>query len=179
MKTRRSPSTCGALLAYVALAAACATVSPPPRPPESASRPTPSTAPAPSIPDDTRSIPDRDGSAGFPPSSTRPNGRSEPEPSRDVPTARPQSDASGASEALVEQSRAQRAAGSLPAARASLERALRLDPNNAVVWLELGELELQTGNTAQAATLARKALTLVGRNAQLSARAERLLRAAE
>jgi len=96
-----------------------------------------------------------------------------------VPAARPQSDASGASGALLEQSRAQRAAGSLPAARASLERALRLDPNNAALWLELGELELQTGNSAQAATMARKAMTLAGRDARLSARAERLLDAAE
>jgi len=169
--------TRGALLAYLTLAASCTTVSAPTRPTESASRPSPSTAPAPSIPDDTRPIPDRDAGAGFPPPSPQP--RSEPAPPRDVPAARPQSDASGASGALVEQSRAQRAAGSLPAARASLERALRLDPNNAVVWLELGELELQTGNTAQAATLARKAMTLAGRDARLSARAERLLRAAE
>lgn len=80
---------------------------------------------------------------------------------------------------MLEQSRAQRAAGSLPAARASLERALRLDPNNAAIWLELGELELQTGNSAQAATMARKAMTLAGRDARLSARAERLLDAAE
>jgi Flp pilus assembly protein TadD len=95
-----------------------------------------------------------------------------------VPT-RPQSDATGASGALLEQSRAQRAAGSMPAARASLERALRLDANNPALWLELGELELQTGNDAQAATLARKALTLAGRDTRLTARAERLLRAAE
>jgi Flp pilus assembly protein TadD len=80
---------------------------------------------------------------------------------------------------LLEQSRAQRAAGSLPAARASLERALRLDPNNAALWLELGELELQTGNSEQAATMARKAMTLAGRDTRLSDRAERLLRAAE
>jgi Tfp pilus assembly protein PilF len=97
----------------------------------------------------------------------------------DVPAARPQSDASGASSALLEQSRAQRAAGSLPAARGSLERALRIDPNNAALWLELGELELQTGNAAQAATMARKAMTLAGRDGRLTARAERLLRAAE
>ena len=171
--------TRGALLAYLTLAASCTTVSAPTRPTESASRPSPGTAPAPSVPDDTRPLPDRDPAAGFPPSSPQPIPRSEPAPPRDVPAARPQSDASGASGALVEQSRAQRAAGSLPAARASLERALRLDPNNAVVWLELGELELQTGNTAQAATLARKAMTLAGRDARLSARAERLLRAAE
>jgi Flp pilus assembly protein TadD len=95
-----------------------------------------------------------------------------------VPT-RPQSDATGASGALLEQSRAQRAAGSMPAARASLERALRLDANNPVLWLELGELELQTGNHAQAATLARKAISLAGRDARIAARADRLLRAAE
>jgi Flp pilus assembly protein TadD len=97
----------------------------------------------------------------------------------DVAPSRPQSDASSASGALLEQSRAQRAAGSIPAARASLERALRLDPNNALLWIELGEIDLQTGNTAQAATMARKALTLAGRDGRLAARAERLLRAAE
>jgi Tfp pilus assembly protein PilF len=80
---------------------------------------------------------------------------------------------------LLEQSRAQRAAGSMPAAKASLERALRLDPNNPDVWLELGEVELQSGNNAQAATMARKALSLAGRNYALAARAQRLLRAAE
>jgi hypothetical protein len=48
-----------------------------------------------------------------------------------------------------------------------------------VLWLELGELELSTGNSSQAATLARKALTLTGRGSRLADRAERLLRAAE
>jgi len=80
---------------------------------------------------------------------------------------------------LLQQSRAQRAAGSLPTAKASLERALRLDPNNPEIWLEIGEIELQTGNAAQAATMARKALTLAGRDRNMTARAERLLDAAE
>lgn len=80
---------------------------------------------------------------------------------------------------LLQQSRTQRAAGSLPTAKASLERALRLDPNNPEIWVELGEIELQTGNTSQAATMARKALSLAGRNGSVAARAERLLRAAE
>ena len=167
----------GALLAYITLAAACATVSPPPRPTPPASPPASNGSPAPSIPGDGRPLPDSGASSRFPPPSPQPGTRSEPP--RDVPAARPQSDASGASGALLEQSRAQRAAGSLPAARASLERALRLDPNNAALWLELGELELQTGNSAQAATMARKAMTLAGRDARLSARAERLLDAAE
>jgi tetratricopeptide (TPR) repeat protein len=166
-----------ALLAYAALAAACTTVSAPSRPTQGSARTETTPAPAPSLPEDTRAIPDSNASSGFPPPSAQPSPRSEPP--RDVPAVRPQSDASGASGALLEQSRAQRAAGSLPAARASLERALRLDPNNASLWLELGELELQTGNNAQAATMARKAMTLAGRDARLSARAERLLDAAE
>ena len=167
----------GALLAYVAFAAACASLSAPSRPPATASRPDATTAPAPSSSNDTRPAPNGDSTARFPPPSSPPP--SSAPPARDVPAARPQSDASGASSALLEQSRAQRAAGSLPAARASLERALRLDPNNAAVWLELGELELQTGNSAQAATMARKALTLAGRDRRLTDRAEQLLRAAE
>ena len=100
-------------------------------------------------------------------------------PARLFRKASASSDATAASDALLEQSRTQRAAGSLPVARATLERALRLDPNNAEVWLELGELELQTGNATQAAAMARKALTLTGRDLRLAARAERLLRAAE
>jgi len=168
-KPVRSTLARGALLAYLALAAACTTLSAP-------SRPAPSPAPRPAPPaEETRPAP---APAPLPPPATQTPPRTEPSRS-DVPAARPQSDASGASGALLEQSRAQRAAGSLPAARASLERALRLDPNNAVLWLELGELELQTGNTAQAAEMARKALTLAGRDTRLTARAERLLRAAE
>jgi len=167
----------GALLAYVVFAAACASLSAPSRPPATASRPDATPAPAPSSSNDGRPAPNGDSTAPFPPPSSQPS-PSQP-PARDVPAARPQSDASGASSALLEQSRAQRAAGSLPAARASLERALRLDPNNAALWLELGELELQTGNSAQAATMARKAMTLAGRDRRLTDRAEQLLRAAE
>ncbi len=160
----------GALLAYASLAAACTTLSGP------ATRPAPAPTSRPPV-EETRPAPEP---APLPaPAPTPPRSGPVPPPSADVPPARPQSDASGASGALLEQSRAQRAAGSLPAARASLERALRLDPNNAVLWLELGELELQTGNAAQAATMARKAMTLVSRDARLAARAERLLQAAE
>jgi Flp pilus assembly protein TadD len=92
--------------------------------------------------------------------------------------SRPQSDASGASGALLAQARNERAAGSLAQATASIERALRLDPNNAELWVERGELALQTGNPAQAGTMARKALSLAGTNGTVSARAQRLLQAA-
>ena len=119
-------------------------------------------------------------------SGTRPRPAPPPpagEPPAPLPEARTpprsQSDASGASRALLEQSRAERAAGSYAQATASVERALRIDPNNAELWVELGELELMRGNAAQAASMARKALTLAGRNTAVANRAERLLRAAE
>jgi tetratricopeptide (TPR) repeat protein len=166
----RSALARGALLAYVVCAAACSTLAGAPSRPAPAPAPAPPTQPTP--PAESRPAP-----VPVPPAAPAP--RSDPAPRGETPPARPQSDASGASGVLLEQSRAQRAAGSLPAARASLERALRLDPNNPALWLELGELELQTGNNAQAATMARKAMTLAGRDTRLAARAERLLRAAE
>jgi len=156
------------LLAAFAATAGCSSLGVAP------TRPAPTPAPAPPetspLPAPTEPPP-----VALPPSLSRPA----PEPGRDVAPRRPQSDATAASGALLEQSRAQRAAGSLPAARATLERALRLDPNNPEVWIELGELELQTGNLTQATAMARKALTLTGRDVRLATRAERLLRAAE
>lgn len=168
--TLRSTLARAAMLAYLACAAACTTFGTAP------SRPAP-TAPRPAPAPPSADAPSAPAPAPLPPQAP-PRAAPLPPP-RDVTPSRPQSDASGASGVLLEQSRAQRAAGSVPAARASLERALRLDPNNPTLWLELGELELQTGNLTQAATLARKALTLTGRDTRLAARAERLLRAAE
>jgi len=161
-----------ALVCIVACCAACTTLG-------VASRPAPSNVPRPPSAPPSAERPSAPAPAPLPPRTTPPRAEPVPLPRGDVPPARPQSDASGASGALLEQSRAQRAAGSVPAARASLERALRLDPNNPALWLELGELELENGNDGQAATLARKALTLAGRDTRLTARAERLLRAAQ
>ncbi|HVY64540.1 MAG TPA: hypothetical protein VHH11_06945 [Gammaproteobacteria bacterium] len=107
-----------------------------------------------------------------PPAALPPASQSSTAPSR------PQSDASSASNALLAQSRAQRASGNVAQATASIERALRLDPNNAELWVERGELALQTGDAAQAGTMARKALSLAGANGAISARAQRLLQAA-
>lgn len=100
------------------------------------------------------------------------------EPSSGDAGARTRSDASGASQTLLEQSRAERDAGDYSQASALLERALRIDPNNPVLWVELGELHLTAGNDEQAATMARKALTLAGGERAVETRAERLLRAA-
>jgi Flp pilus assembly protein TadD len=79
---------------------------------------------------------------------------------------------------LLAQSRARRAAGDYAEASAALERALRIDPNNPILWIELGEVHLQAGNTAQAEMMARKALTLTAGDRSAESQAERLLRAA-
>ena len=86
----------------------------------------------------------------------------------------------GSSEAtreLLAESRAARAAGNLTDAAVSVERALRIDPNDPELWLEFGQIQLASGDNAQAAALARKALTLAGDDRDVTARAERLLRA--
>lgn len=109
-----------------------------------------------------------------------PQARTFPLPSEEVrsappPAAEPPPQAAPASVALLEQSRSQRAAGSLAAAASSIERALRIDPNNAELWLELGEIKLEDGDPLQAEQMARKALTLAGGDRIVALRAERLL----
>jgi hypothetical protein len=80
-----------------------------------------------------------------------------------------------ASAVLLEQSRDERAAGSYAAATASIERALRIEPNNPALWIELAEVKAAVGDFDQAEMMARKALTLAGSDRSITARAERLL----
>jgi outer membrane biosynthesis protein TonB len=144
------------LIAFACVAAAACTSLQPatsrPAPPPIVTPPSPAPSPAPPpAPPSSQPLP-----RPSPPQAVPPASRNSTAPSR------PQSDASGASGALLEQARNQRAAGNTAQATASIERALRLDPNNA----------------EQAATLARKALSLAGSNSSVSARAQRLLQAA-
>ncbi len=72
---------------------------------------------------------------------------------------------------LLEQSRAERSAGTYAEATASIERALRIEPNNALLWIELGEIKLADGDAEQAEMIARKALTLAGNDRSIESRA--------
>ncbi len=65
-----------------------------------------------------------------------------------------------AASALVAQAHQQAAAGDTPQAAATLERALRIEPENPLVWIELGRVRLAENNAAQADAMGRKALTL-------------------
>ena len=67
---------------------------------------------------------------------------------------------SPASKALVSQAQAQRKKGDLPGATVSLDRALRIEPNNPLLWIEMGRLRMDQQNYAQAENMGRKALAM-------------------
>jgi hypothetical protein len=80
-----------------------------------------------------------------------------------------------ASSALVKQSRSQSVKGEYPAAIATLERALRIEPNNPLVWLELGQVHLAARNAPQAESMGRKAVALATGNPGVQSQAWRLV----
>jgi tetratricopeptide (TPR) repeat protein len=91
------------------------------------------------------------------------------------PTAPKEFHLSAASAALVKQGRAQSLKGEYPSAIATLERALRIEPDNPLVWLELGQVHLSAKNPPQAESMARKAIVLATGNPALQASGWRLI----
>jgi hypothetical protein len=89
-------------------------------------------------------------------------------PPASVPRERPRvapATLSPASTALVTQAQAQRKRGDLPGATVSLERALRIEPSNPLLWIEMGRLRMDQRNFAQAEAMGRKAVSMaVGDN---------------
>jgi len=67
---------------------------------------------------------------------------------------------SPASRALVGQAQAQRKKGDLPGATVALERALRIEPSNPLLWIEMGRLRMDQQNFPQAEAMGRKALAI-------------------
>jgi tetratricopeptide (TPR) repeat protein len=65
-----------------------------------------------------------------------------------------------ASRALVDQARVQLAAKNYAVAAGSIERALRIEPDNALLWIELAKVRQAEGNYVQAENLARKAISM-------------------
>lgn len=64
-----------------------------------------------------------------------------------------------AARSLVSQAQAQLAARNFPMASASVERALRIEPENPLLWIELAKVRQAEGNYSQAENLARRALS--------------------
>ena len=65
-----------------------------------------------------------------------------------------------ASSALVAQAHRQSGGGDFGQAAATVERALRIEPDNPLLWIELGRVRLGENNAAQADAMGRKALAL-------------------
>lgn len=67
---------------------------------------------------------------------------------------------SPAGESLLQQARDQRESGEPGEASMTLERAIRIEPDQPALWLELARVHLDQGNSGQAEQLARKAASL-------------------
>ncbi len=80
-----------------------------------------------------------------------------------------------AASALATQAHQQAANGDTAQAAATLERALRIEPDNPLVWIELGRLHLAENNPAQADAMGRKALALASGDASAQSSAWRLI----
>lgn len=65
-----------------------------------------------------------------------------------------------ASRALVAQAQTQLAAKNFPVAAASIERAMRIEPDNPLLWIELAKVRQAEGNYVQAENMARKAISI-------------------
>lgn len=80
-----------------------------------------------------------------------------------------------AASALVGQASQQAAAGNPDLAQATLERALRIEPDNPLLWTLLGEAHESAGQYALAGSMGRKALQLATGDARAQAGAWRLI----
>jgi len=76
---------------------------------------------------------------------------------------------------LMENARADVAAGRLSNAAASLERALRIEPRNPRLWQELARVRLRQGQYAQAESLAARSNAWAGGDSALRAENARII----
>jgi uncharacterized protein HemY len=113
--------------------------------------------------------------SGQPPSNQPSPGQLSPyQPPSPPPPAR-ENYLSPATRSLVTHARAQLANGDLPAASSTLDRALRIEPNSPLLWIELGRLRLAERDAHQAEGCARKALVLASGDRDAQAQSGRLL----
>ena len=82
---------------------------------------------------------------------------------------------SPATRSLVTQAHTLLAHGDIDGASATLDRALRIEPSNPLLWIELGRVRLVDGNAHQAEVCARKALALASGDPAAQGQAGRVL----
>jgi tetratricopeptide (TPR) repeat protein len=115
-------------------------------------------------------------SSSAPPSLTLPF----PFPPSETPSLPPSVPPSRSSEntavvALLQKSQNQSSAGQWDAASASLERALRIEPRNPVLWQRLARVRLDQGDYPQAENLAAKSNSMAGSDHHLRAENWRII----
>jgi uncharacterized protein HemY len=98
-----------------------------------------------------------------------------PPPAPRAPPSPRENHLSPATLSLVTQSRTLASHGDLDGASSTLDRALRIEPNNPLLWIELGRLRLAENDAHQAESCARKALALASGDHGTQAQAGRLL----
>ncbi len=82
---------------------------------------------------------------------------------------------SPATRSLVAQAHALQGKGDLVGAALTLERAIRIEPGNPLLWIETGRLRLAESDARQAESCARKALALASGDRAAQGQAGRLL----
>ena len=80
-----------------------------------------------------------------------------------------------ASSALVAQAHKQMGGGDFGLAAATIERAMRVEPDNPLLWIELGRVRYTAGDYSQADSMGHKALALATGDPQSQASAWRLI----
>lgn len=82
---------------------------------------------------------------------------------------------SEAVDSLYQEGRQKRLLGDLAAAQATFERALRIEPGNALLWFELAQVAYEQNNRQEAKELALRARSFVSNDASLKRKIEKLL----
>lgn len=100
-------------------------------------------------------------------------GQVEQAPSTPAPVREPS--LGPAARALVTQAQTQVHAGNFAVASGTIERALRIEPSNPLLWVELGKVRQAEGNFVQAENMARKALNMAGQAPKAQSAAWRLI----
>lgn len=98
----------------------------------------------------------------------------QPPPARPTPPPR-ENHLSAATRSLVAQSHTQLAQGDMYGASSTLDRALRIEPNNPLLWIERGKLRLVESDARQAESCGRKALALASGDRATQAQAGRVI----
>jgi Flp pilus assembly protein TadD len=80
---------------------------------------------------------------------------------------------------LIAQVDAAQSRGDSITARATLERAVKVKPREASLWLRLADLDYASGDFSQALVTAQRARDLAGSDAETRARADDLIRRAQ